>query len=69
MTARLRSLKPAISYSIPEAVDATGLSETVIKDALKSGDLVKHYPVPSKPVILAEDLADWIRNSPTGRVA
>jgi hypothetical protein len=76
MTARLRAAKPAISYTIPEAVEATGLGETVIKDALSSGILPKHYvqveedgkPI-SRPVILGEDLASWIRDSPTERVA
>lgn len=76
MSARLRAAKPAISYSIPEAVDATGLGETVIKDALTSGILPKHYvqveedgrPI-SRPVILGEDLAAWIRDSPTERAS
>lgn len=76
MTARLRAAKQAISYTIPEAVEATGLGETVIKDALASGLLPKHYvrvdhdgkPI-TRPVILGDDLVEWIRNSPTERAA
>lgn len=76
MTARLIVAKPAISYNTDEAAEATGLGKTVIKDAIKSGILPKHYvrveedgkPI-LRPVILGEDLAAWIRDSPSERVA
>jgi hypothetical protein len=76
MTRPLRSVKPAISYTVPEAADATGYGESIIRAAVDSGLLEKHYAekaeggaTVSRPVILADDLVTWIRNSPTERVA
>lgn len=53
-----------ISYSIEEAVEATGYSKDVIQRAMRAGDLVPRY-VNSKPVLLADDLRSWIENAPT----
>lgn len=70
MTAALRPAKTAIAYNIPEAAHAVGLGETAIKDAIDLGQLPKHYvdTAKRKPIILAEDLIAWVRNSPSERV-
>lgn len=74
MSGPLKGVKPAISYTITEAALATGLSETVINDAIKAGVLGKVYPQKtldgdtlSKPVIPFEVLRDWINGSPVER--
>lgn len=56
--------KDRISYSVPEAAEATGYSKDVVQRAMRAGDLVPRY-VNSKPVILADDLHAWIANAPT----
>lgn len=58
----------AVSYNMAGAITATGVGETTIKSALKSGDLIGHY-VGVKLVILATDLADWIESLPTERAS
>lgn len=68
MTRPLRGIKPAISYTIPEAALATGYSETVIRAAIEAEDIEPHY-VGTKPVVLADDLTEWIRSLPTARVS
>jgi hypothetical protein len=67
MSARLRTVKTAVSYSIPEAAEAVGVGETAIKEAIDAGLLQRRYVTPSKPVILADDLIEWVRCSPTER--
>ena len=57
-----------VSYDIADAAAATGYSTDVIRRAIKSGELVAHYPT-SKGVITAEDLRAWINQAPTARVA
>lgn len=52
-----------LAYSIPEAVDATGYSETVIKDAIRRDDIVTSY-ANTKPVILATELQRWLESLP-----
>lgn len=56
----------AVSYNMAGAVAATGIGETTISSAIRSGDLIAHY-VGVKTVILAADLADWIESLPTER--
>lgn len=61
-----------ISYAFDQAAHSTGLSRDVIMRAVRSGDLVVHYPeidgrAISKPVIYADDLRAWILRSPTVR--
>lgn len=55
-----------ISYTIAEAAETCGVSEPVIRRAIRKGDLVPHYPT-SRPVLLADDLHEWISSSPTER--
>ena len=68
MTRPLRTIKPAIAYTIPEAADATGYGETVLRNAIKAQELEPHY-VGNKPVLLADDLVAWVRSLPTERVS
>lgn len=57
-----------IAFTVQEAAVAAGVSEPVIRRAVDKGDLVFHYPT-SRPVVLAEDLRDWIADSPVERPA
>lgn len=56
----------AVSYNVAGAVEASGIGETTLREALRAGDLIAHY-VGVKPVILAADLAEWIASLPTER--
>lgn len=63
----------AVSYSIDTAAAATGASRDVVQRAMRSGDLVVHYPdidgkQVGKPLILAEDLRAWVAAGKTERV-
>lgn len=59
-----------IAYTIEGAADATPFSRELIRAAIKDGDLVVHYrPGGQHPVILDEDLRDWIRTLPTERAS
>jgi hypothetical protein len=69
MSARLRTVKTAVAYSIPEAAAAVGVGETAVKEAIDAGLLTRHYVTTSKPVILADDLLEWVRNAPTERAS
>lgn len=66
MTRPLRAVKPAVSYSIPQAAVAVGCSETFLRGFL-GVDLEQHYLSPDKPVILFDDLVEWVRSCPTER--
>lgn len=57
-----------ISYRVPDAVSATGVGESRIREAIRVGDLVAHY-VGTKPVVLATDLFEWIESLPTEAVS
>lgn len=57
-----------VSYPIRDAAAATGYSESTIRRAIASGDLVVHYPA-DRPVILAEDLRAWVASAPTERAS
>lgn len=68
MTAPLRYVKPAISYTFAEAAHAVGVGETKIREAEKAGDLTFRW-IGSRAVVLADDLAAWVSSFPTERVA
>lgn len=52
-----------VSYSMRGASAATGLSERSVARAIQAGDLpVRYYG--TKPLILFEDLREWIRDLP-----
>lgn len=56
-----------VSYTLPEAVVATGISENTIRAAVADGSLVAHYvgEKASKPVFRAVELDEWIQSLPT----
>lgn len=54
----------AVSYNMAGAVEATGIGETRLKEAIARGDLIAHYNG-AKLVIRAVDLDEWIQTLPT----
>ena len=52
------------SLTIRDASVHVGVSEKVIRAAIKSGDLIAHYPT-ARPVIRREELEEWLNRSPT----
>ena len=59
-----------IAFTIEGAAAATPFSREIIRKAIATGDLVVHYRENgSHPIILDEDLRDWIRSLPTQRQA
>lgn len=59
-----------IAYTIEGAAAATPLSKDLIREAINRGDLVVHYREGGvHPIILEDDLKDWIRTLPTQRQA
>jgi hypothetical protein len=54
----------AVSYDLKGAVEATGLSESVIRAAVRNRDLVANY-YGTKPVFRAIELDRWIASLPT----
>lgn len=56
----------AVAYNMAGAVAATGIGETTLKAAQRSGALVGHY-VGTKLVFRAVDLDEWIQSLPTER--
>lgn len=59
-----------IAYTIEQAAAATPFSRELIRGAIATGDLVVHYrPGGQHPIILAEDLRDWIRTLPTEKAS
>lgn len=68
MTRPLQGIKPAISYTLPEASLATGIGETKLREAIEDGALERHYSG-RVPVILAQDLIDFVAALPTERAS
>lgn len=52
------------SYNITQAAAEFGLSRDVISNAIKTGDLVAHYPT-SRPLLFHEEIEAWIKSTPT----
>lgn len=52
------------AYTVQEAAKAYGVSADVIRARIKSGDLAARYPT-SRPVIGADELAEWFESLPT----
>lgn len=69
MTRPLRNIKPAISYSIPEAAFAVGCGETQIRAAIGAGQLEQHFLTPKKPVVLFDDLVAWVSSCDTEKAS
>ncbi len=53
-----------ISVDYHGAAEMTGVSVDVIRRAVRAGEMVPRYPT-SKPVLLVEDLAAWVKRAPT----
>lgn len=53
-----------IAVTRDQAAELVGLSKDTIVRAIRSGQLVEHYPS-AKPVILVDQLRAWIESSPT----
>jgi hypothetical protein len=58
----------AIAYSILQAAEACGVSHDVIRQAIRSGQLIAKYPT-RKAVILRTDLELWLANAPESRAS
>lgn len=57
-----------ISYALPDAADAVGLSERTLRDAIAEGSLIAHYQG-RKPLVMHRDLEAWVESLPTERRA
>ena len=55
-----------ISYRIPEAAAAVGVSEWTLNEALKRGDITRRYP-DSRPLIGHDDLVAWFESLPVDK--
>ena len=53
-----------LAFTIPEAAAVASVGESVLRRAIKSGDLPQRYPS-TRPVILASDLDNWLESLPT----
>ena len=58
--------KSQIAYDLVTAGKAVSLSDRTLRDAIADGSLTAHY-AGTKPLVLREDLVDWIRSLPTDR--
>lgn len=58
-----------VSYTLADAVTATGISEDTIRAAVADGSLVAHYvgAKATKPVFRAVELDEWVESLPTVR--
>jgi hypothetical protein len=52
-----------LAYSIPNAGQMVGYSESVIKQVIARGDLTPRF-ANSKPVLLHADLVEWLESLP-----
>lgn len=57
-----------ISYTYAEAAEAVGVSKDVIRRAVAKGDLAPRY-ITSRPVLLADDLREWVAAAPSERAS
>lgn len=57
-------LAQRIAVNRDQAAELVGLSKDSIVRAIRAGQLIEHY-VSAKPVILVQDLRDWIASAPT----
>jgi hypothetical protein len=52
-----------IAYNLTDAAAAVGVSLRVLQRAIAKGDLTRRYPT-RKPVILYDDLLEWVNSLP-----
>lgn len=57
-----------IAYNVVDAARACGVSDVVLRRAIRSGELIARYPT-SRPVILRTDLEAWLNATPEQRGA
>ncbi|MGN5733132.1 hypothetical protein [Arthrobacter psychrochitiniphilus] len=60
----VRVEKPKLAYNLEEAAEATGYSVSTLRIAIRRNNLIASY-ANTKPVILAEELRDWLKSLPT----
>lgn len=53
------------AYSVAQFAEAVGLSETVIRDHIKAGDLITVWPTKTKQIVTLEDGLAWLRALPS----
>lgn len=53
-----------IAYTLKEAAEAAGVSESTLRRAIANNDLIAHYPT-TKAVIKRDELEAWIDSTPT----
>ena len=54
-----------LAYTYAEAVEATGVKLTTLKQAIRDNELVVHLISPRRPVIETAELLRWIHSKPT----
>jgi len=64
----VRAALAPVSLTYADAAEAAGVSVDVIRRAVHACELTAHYPT-ARPVILRDDLVEWVRRAPTERVA
>lgn len=57
-------MSTVVAYNLQDAAANAGVSVDTIRRAMRSGDLIAHYPT-SRPVIMRAELEDWLRSKPT----
>jgi len=55
-----------VSFDLPGAAVATGLSEYTLREAIRKGDLIVNY-YGTKPLILRDELQRFVADLPTER--
>lgn len=63
-TEPMTSANAKLAFNLDEAAAATGYSTSTLRIAIRRHDLVARY-ANTKPVIMAEELLDWLRALPT----
>lgn len=56
--------KPKLVFTLEEAAAATGYSVRTLQIAIRRNDLLARY-ANTKPIILVDELQDWLRSLPT----
>ncbi|MDQ1059114.1 hypothetical protein QFZ23_003015 [Arthrobacter globiformis] len=56
--------KSKLAYNLEEAATATGYTVSTLRIAIRRHDLLARY-ANTKPIILADELQDWLRSLPT----
>lgn len=64
MPSMLPEALATVSVRVVDAARITGISENVIREHVRRGDLVMRYPT-THGVLLTADLEEWIATLPT----